>query len=319
MRRPASPVPVPTDPDPVSDAVTEEVVRFERCSVQAALRGDPMIGSAFPADRLLLVEQPGPWGRTGLLSSRFDGAVAHLLVARLEARGIRVVAIRRPGRHQPDGPRRWAAVDCRPGRERVIWGRFDDDRQLLDVDVARLLDAPGTSGATEPLYLVCAHGTHDACCAIRGRPVAGRLLDHRPGRVWECSHVGGDRFAANLLVLPAGLLYGRVQPEDAGRLVELTDAGRVDAAALRGRVGFSPAAQAALQLAHRESPDAGWRDVTVQAVDRGTEESVLVTLAVAGMPMVVSVDVRRADPAWLTCQSAAPGRALVYRPTVLSG
>ncbi|WP_420123038.1 sucrase ferredoxin [Nakamurella sp.] len=302
----------------MAEAVTEEVDRFERCSVQATRRGDPMIGSAFPADRLLLVEQPGPWGRTGLLASRFDGAVAHLLVARLEARGIRVVAIRRPGRHQPDGPRRWAAVDCRPGRERVIWGRFDDDRQLLDVDVPGVLNAPGTGGATEPLYLVCAHGTHDACCAIRGRPVAGQLLERRPGRVWECSHVGGDRFAANLLVLPAGLLYGRVQPEDAGRLVELTDAGRVDAVALRGRVGFPPAEQAALQLAHRESPDAGWREVTVQAVDRRIEERVVVTLSVAGTPMVVAVDVRRADPAWLTCQASAPGRALVYRPSVLA-
>lgn len=298
----------------VPDAVTEADSRFERCSVQATLRGDPMIGSAFPADRLLLVEQPGPWGRTGLLSSRCDSAVAHILVARLEARGVRVVAIRRPGRHQPDGPRRWAAVDCRPGRERVIWGRFDDDRQLLDVDVPGVLNAPGTGGATEPLYLVCAHGTHDACCAIRGRPVAGRLLADRPGRVWECSHVGGDRFAANLLVLPAGLLYGRVQPEDADRLIELTDRGLVDPVALRGRVGFSSAEQAALQLAHQESPATGWRDVTVQAVDRRVENRVIVTLAVAGTPMVVAVDVQRADPAWLTCQASAPGRALVYRP-----
>jgi len=24
----------------------------------------------------------------------------------------------------------------------------------------------------QPLYLVCTHGTHDVCCAVRGRPVA---------------------------------------------------------------------------------------------------------------------------------------------------
>ena len=303
----------------VPESVTEADDRFERCSVQANLRGDPMIGSAFPADRLLLVEQPGPWGRTGLLASRFDSAVAHLLVARLEARGVRVVAIRRPGRDRPDGPRRWAAVDCRPGRERVVWGRFDDDRHLLDVDVPGVLDVPDTSGSTEPLYLVCAHGTHDACCAIRGRPVAAQLQARRPGRVWECSHVGGDRFAANLLVLPAGLLYGRVQPDEAERLTELTDRGLVDPVALRGRVGFSSAEQAALQLAHRQSPAAGWREITVVAVDRRAPDRVVVTVAVAGEPLVVAVDVHRADPAWLTCQASAPGRALVYRPTVLTG
>ena len=52
--------------------MTDPADRYERCSGQAALRGDPMTGSAFPASRLLLVEQPGPWGRAGLLASRFD-------------------------------------------------------------------------------------------------------------------------------------------------------------------------------------------------------------------------------------------------------
>lgn len=300
--------------------MTDATDRFERCSVQATLRGDPMIGSAFPAARLLLVEQPGPWGRAGLLASRFDSALAHRLVAGLEARGIRVVAIRRPGRHVPDGPRRWAVVDCRPGRERIIWGRFDEDRQLLDLDVPGLLDAdsgdPGFPGSAEPAYLVCAHGTHDACCAIRGRPVAAALETRRPGRIWECSHVGGDRFAANLLVLPAGLLYGRVQPEQVAGLVELTDHGRVEPAALRGRVGFSSAEQAAMMLAHQRFPAAGWRDVRVGGVDRSDPHRIAVTLTVSGVPVSVQVQASAAPPQWLTCQAGAPGRAMVYEPTL---
>lgn len=291
--------------------------RFDRCSIQATLRGDPMVGSAFPAARLLLVEQPGPWGRTGLLASRFDSAVAHRLVARLEARGVRVVAIRRPGRHVPDGSRRWAAVDCRPGRERIVWGRFDDEHELLGLDVPGLLEARTLAGSTDPEYLVCAHGTHDACCAIRGRPVAANLESRRPGRVWECSHVGGDRFAANLLVLPAGLLYGRVEPEDAGRLAAVSDRGGVDPAMLRGRVGFSSAEQAAMVLAHQEFPAVGWRDVRVRGVDRIDPGRVLVTLSVTAIELVVAVDVHRAEPSWLTCQAGSPGRAVVYRAGVL--
>jgi len=35
---------------------------LDRCALRAQLRGDPMLGTAFPAARLLLVEQPGPWG-----------------------------------------------------------------------------------------------------------------------------------------------------------------------------------------------------------------------------------------------------------------
>lgn len=298
--------------------MTDAADRFDRCSIQATLRGDPMIGSAFPAGRLLLVEQPGPWGRAGLLASRFNTAVAHRLVARLEARGIRVVAVRRPGRHQPDGPRRWAVADCRPGREGVTWGRFGDEHELLDLDVPGLLDAPAAGGATEPAYLVCAHGTHDACCAIRGRPVAAALEARRPGRVWECSHVGGDRFAANVLVLPAGLLYGRVQPADADHLVELSDRGGVDPALLRGRVGFTSAEQAALVLAHESDPAAGWRDVGVSSVDRADPARVVVTLNSAGAEVVVEVVVEHAEPAWMTCQAGSPGRAMTYLPRMVS-
>ena len=114
-----------------------------------------------------------------------------------------------------------------------------------------------------PLYAVCAHGTHDVCCAIRGRPVAAALDRVRPGQVWESSHVGGDRFAANVLVLPSGVLYGRVVESAAGALVEAVDRGGVLHQHLRGRVGFQPDVQAAMALAYQERPDLRVADVRV--------------------------------------------------------
>ncbi|HEY3629577.1 MAG TPA: hypothetical protein VGL21_01715, partial [Jatrophihabitantaceae bacterium] len=71
---------------------------LDRCALQAQLRGDPMLGTAFPASRVLLVEQPGAWGRDGLRSSAFDRATAEALERRANADGVRVLAIRRPGR-----------------------------------------------------------------------------------------------------------------------------------------------------------------------------------------------------------------------------
>ena len=59
--------------------------------------------------------------------------------------------------------------------------------------------------------------------------------------MWECSHLGGDRFAANVLVLPAGLLYGRVLPFAAPEFVAAAEAGEVVGALLRGRIGLPPA------------------------------------------------------------------------------
>ena len=279
-----------------------------------------MLGSAFPASRMLLVEQPGPWGRAGLLDSRFDRAVAHRLVARLSRQGIRVLAIRRPGRAVADGPRKWAAVDCRPGREAVRWGSFEQDQELLELDVTALLDNPG--GATDspspaantvPLYAVCAHGTHDVCCAINGRPVAAVLETLRPRQVWECSHVGGDRFAANVLVLPSGLLYGRVDITDAEALVTVTEHGEVLERNARGRVGFPSEVQAAMVFVHGQRP--GLRISEVRPIDSHRVSPALtsVRLAVGEEIVDIEVEAESSPTAWLTCQAGQPSSASVYR------
>ena len=292
-----------------------------------------MLGTAFPAGRLLLVEQPGPWGRLGLQQSRFDPDTAVDLITRLDRQGIRVLAIRRPGRADAPTRRHWGYVDCRAAEPHLRWGRFDRDGDLLDLDLDRLPehlpddpDAGGTAvGAPDPapLFAVCAHSTHDACCAIRGRPVAAALERLVPGRVWECSHVGGDRFAANVLVLPSGELYGRVPVDAAPELVERSDRGEVIVDLLRGRVGFRPVVQAAMAAAHRhtgllrpvdvrplrlrEVPFDG--DPTLDAVD--------VDLVCAGRPLRVRVHRTRSAPYRMTCQAVMDSTALVYRPEVV--
>ena len=296
--------------------------RSERCAEQAGLRRDPMLGTAFPSSRLLLVEQPGPWGRAGLLESRFDRAVAHRLIARLDPERIRVIAIRRPGRTMIGGPRRWAVVDCRPGRERLRWGRFVDDSELLGIDPRALLRDGPTPGSTEPpleddhapLFAVCAHGTHDVCCALRGRPVAAALAAVRPGRVWECSHVGGDRFAANVLVLPTGVLYGRVVESTAPALADAADRGTVLEHQVRGRVGFAPAVQAAMVHAHRERPGLAVSAVRPAGPVRWSAGLTVVRLDIAGELADIAVRIGQSPTQWLTCQAAKPSRATVYEP-----
>ena len=100
---------------------------------------------------------------------------------------------------------------------------------------------PTAVGATRPLLLVCTHGIHDTCCALRGRPVAAALAEHWPDAVWECSHVGGDRFAPNVVVLPDGYYYGQLDPESAVAAVRSHLAGTVDAALAAGDGALRPA------------------------------------------------------------------------------
>jgi Sucrase/ferredoxin-like len=222
-----------------------------RCSFAADRRGDPLFGTAAPALGFLLVEQPGPWGRLALTDSRLDARVGRRVSARAVAAGLRALLIRRPGRQNLVARRSFAVVDARPGREAVRWGDFVADNELLDIPLDETVAAP----SYDPVYLVCTHGRHDACCAMRGRPVAAALALSRPAQTWECSHVGGDRFAANLVALPHGLYYGRV---DAGNVVDVVDAyerGEVVPQLLRGRSRWLPAAQAAQEYARERYGD----------------------------------------------------------------
>ncbi|EXG80351.1 sucrase ferredoxin [Cryptosporangium arvum] len=270
-----------------------------RCAVTARERGDQLFATAAPGERWLLVEHPGPWPRRAFEASPELTRVAERAVAS----GFRAVLIRRPGRSPAREVRSYAVVDARPGREGISWGTFTAEAELLDVPLA--LDP---SFSDEPVHLVCAHGRHDTCCAVEGRPVAAALADAYPGRTWECSHVGGDRFSANLVLLPHGLYYGRLDPGAALEVAAAYRAGRVVPSLLRGRSVFAPAVQAAQHYARLESGNDGvdaFGPLGIEALDASTTR---VRLEGA----TVTVRMGWSEPAVLTCAAGGPEVARVF-------
>lgn len=286
-----------------------------RCAPAAQARDDQKYGTAAPVSRWLLVEQPGPWGRDALRNSRLDPILAERLAARAATAGLRVMLIRRPGRDKPTPTRAWAYVDSRSGHEATCWGRYGALGELLDIP----LDGTGGQRSAAPAYLVCTHARHDACCAIRGRPVAAALAALRPEQVWECSHTGGDRFAANVVVLPQGFYYGHVAPLLVADLVATHERGQVDPTLLRGRSSLSAPVQAAQHHARVALGEFGVSALAAQDVRALDGQTWRITLAHA--PAGVEVVVRRrlaAAPALLTCGSGLPERVLVFDPVSIT-
>ncbi|MGN6609855.1 MAG: sucrase ferredoxin, partial [Jatrophihabitans sp.] len=210
--------------------------------------------------------------------------------------------------------RRWVVVDTRDGHESVRWGTYAQPEQLLDLP----LDGSSGAGWTDPLYLVCAHSTHDACCALRGRNVAAAIEQARPGRVFECTHLGGDRFAANVLVLPAGLLYGRVLPFAAPEFCAAAEAGEVVPALLRGRIGLAPAAQAALAFGYEHLALHRRDALRVESATPVEDGTATVRLAGPHGRIDVLVEVTRVAADGLTCHNPGPNGYLRYRPVSAS-
>ena len=207
-----------------------------RCADAAEAAADAREGTAPPAERWFLLEHPGPWGRVAFAQSGLDAAdVAALAAWAARTRG-RVLLVRRPGRAPRERtPWRWFRVDSRRGHEEIRTGQANGPLTP---------EAPGER-FDGPLYLVCTHGRHDTCCAVRGRPVAAALNLTHPGRVWECSHVGGCRFAAALVLLPHGFTLGGLPADTATAVVDAYAQGRLDPRWVRGRSIDPPVVQAA--------------------------------------------------------------------------
>jgi hypothetical protein len=206
-----------------------------------------MFGTASRVRGWVLLEQAGPWGREAVLESRLDRDLALALDRHADAAGARLLLIRRPGRG--DGGRRRCFIAHSGRRDPWAEGRvLDDPAELLDLDLGRVVagERPGFGEPVAlPLYLVCTNGRHDRCCATYGRPLALVLAATVGERVWESSHVGGDRFAANLVCLPHGHYFGRVEPQDAARVVGRYEREVIDLDHYRGRCSDPPVVQAA--------------------------------------------------------------------------
>lgn len=88
-----------------------------------------------------------------------------------------------------------------------------------DFDLEAFIYSENTAWNSESFITVCTNGKKDKCCAKFGLPVYQKLIQKDTTPVWQCSHMGGDRFAANAIVFPNGIYYGRVQPNDIDALL----------------------------------------------------------------------------------------------------
>jgi hypothetical protein len=293
------------------------------CSAISLAWGEPLYATASIVRHWLLIEHPGAWGPVALHDSGLPAHLADGLAALSATHGLRVLLVRRPVRPADDSRQCFVAHTGRHSRwieERVLTD-LDD---LLAVDFSPLAHGGRVGfGAlrTDPLYLVCTNGRHDQCCANLGRPVARALHARRDGMVWESSHFGGDRFAGNLVCLPHGLYFGRLDAEDAGRVVEGYEQGIVDLDHYRGRAGEPFAAQAAEHFLRARAGFVGVDDLLVTGHRRLAGGVVEVGFdGPRGSAYVVRVQVMAADHArQLACRSSTEARPPAYALVDVNG
>jgi hypothetical protein len=282
------------------------------CSDLARENGEPLAATASRIDRWFLIEYRSLWTRDALAGSGLSDQVkAHLREQVRSVENGRLLFVRRPDRRRAETLLVFTA-DSRDRAEGARCLEITDHEQLRELDLTD--DSAGTA-VEDPLFLVCTHGKHDPCCARYGRPLYEGLCDEADTNwVWQATHVGGDRFAGNLVCLPEGLYYGRAEREDAPRIVDEHLAGRIVFERYRGRSIYPFAVQAAERVLREETRLLGIHDLVLRSAQRDSDRW-LVTFEAAGETREVEVRSERGDFTYLTCNAPAVKRPLRYVAT----
>jgi hypothetical protein len=222
------------------------------CATYSLNAGEPLFGTAPRVDTWFLLEYTGRWEPKALEQSALPDAAKECLITHRDSLpNARVSFIRRQPR-QTTSSSAWKLAfyvalvrESRPALYAFSLEQYED---LLAWDIPAIC-AEDTAydhfKQRDPLLMVCTHGRRDPCCARQGLPVYERIGARDDATVWQTSHVGGHRFAANVIALPHGIYYGRVRPDTADAIVNAYRAGQLTLDTYRGRACYTAPVQAA--------------------------------------------------------------------------
>jgi hypothetical protein len=247
-----------------------------RCSEASLTAAEPMAGTAPHATGWLAIEHRRRWGRDPLRDSGLDADVAETLAAAAAALPLQVLLIRAPAGDAADRPLTVLAAGMDDAGAWLQRTTVADPASLLDLDLTALAAGrrPGWTDSVEPVLLVCSHSQRDRCCAVAGRPLAAAMSP--VVETWECSHLGGHRFAPTAVILPTGLVLGRSSAAD----LRAALAGKPRPGSMRGFARLTPPAQAAEVAARAAGADGGGQPLLLRDEEDSTaanESAFLVT------------------------------------------
>lgn len=198
---------------------------------------ESMYGTGGVANFYVLLEYPGGWESRAIMDSTLSPEVKQRLDALAKGPLRAKTHLIKQDRRKLDHITMFVVL-VRELDPVIYEFKLDQYEDLLDLEVECFLEGRVPAGASEldhPLFLVCTHGRHDKCCAKFGYPTYRLMRTYYREGTWQVSHVGGDRFASNVVCFPHGIYYGHVSHDDAISIIDGYRAGTVSVKNYRGR------------------------------------------------------------------------------------
>jgi hypothetical protein len=279
------------------------------CAEASLENAESLAATASRVDHWILIEYRGLWGHDAVAASGLSDEVKARLREQAAARpNTKILFLRRPHRRaHPTLAVFWGSSPERGGA--LFHAEIESYDELVGLD----LTAVGREQLGHPLLIVCTHGKHDRCCARYGRPLYKAFEEQAEDDwVWQSSHLGGDRFAGNVVFLPDGLYYGRVEPGAAWSLLDEYLAGRIDLDHYRGRSAYTFSEQAAELAVRRITGLRGIGDLRLVE-----HEGTHVRFRADGRTFDVGVAYEPGELTYLTCSAETLRRPRHYAAVIL--
>jgi hypothetical protein len=195
------------------------------CSDNSRTLREDIIGSAANYQTYILVECPPPWASEAFDSKWVPSNLKNLVEEAKRARlPIKFLLIANNLSHKSDS----TTLLIYQRKEGLGSGYRKQEYNLPNIEQAAPLVKRWLLGnvhdfevetSVERDILVCAHGSHDRCCARYGAPFyfyASEIISNLypdTVRIWKTTHFGGHRFAPTAIDLPDGRYYGALEPD----------------------------------------------------------------------------------------------------------
>jgi hypothetical protein len=275
------------------------------CSDLSRQAGESLYGSASQIKTWFLLEYTGQWRAKAIKDNDLSQPVQEWMASALDNISLaRFLFIKQPPRKPENSINFYVAVTDEK-EPRLYRFRLDAYEDLLALDVPAIVAGDPVYQERldrEPLFLICTNGERDLCCARRGISTYNQMSELVGDRVWQCTHVGGHRFATNCLYMPFGIYYGQVDEGDLASFVEDGRNRRLNLEHYRGRSHYDVAGQVGEYFLRRQTNISELAHYRLVGVETPTEDGWVVRFA-SPTDETHAIHIEKTHSAWEGIQS----------------
>ncbi len=185
------------------------------CSASSRQLNEPLHATIAKVRVWFLLEYNSPWGNQAIPQSTIPKKVKIHLESVSDSKTL---LIRQPGRSK--AILRFYVIVANADNPTIRQYDLADYLDLLDLDLETIIsESTSSTSQVDELYIVCTNSQRDTCCGQLGVPFYREMSNLVGESVWQCSHIGGHRFAATMLCFPHGIAYGRLDTGQASDVI----------------------------------------------------------------------------------------------------